>query len=255
MLTIDSTCASHEKTQAYALAPDVVLLAIEDGSARLLDLGGNFYTVAAIGAEMLRVTLEHGAPAAVRHIAARYSADVGRVKNDLDAFLNDLVQRGLLITGRRRRPRALLASVVLGSALRCLHRVPGKSRATMLLLLAWLSFRLFGWVKTVRVWQAHQHSARSPVTEAEWEAQVKAVDDAVRRAAASHLITMECKERAICCWSLARAAGLPATLVIGVQLCPLAGHCWCESGQWALSDSRDRCDQYQPVIKYGGRPR
>jgi hypothetical protein len=61
---------------------------------------------------------------------------------------------------------------------------------------------------------------------------------------------MACKERALCCWALARAAGLAATLVVGLQLFPLAGHCWCEVGSWTLSDDRARCDLYTPVIRY-----
>jgi hypothetical protein len=236
---------------SYSLGPDVVLLPLADGTARLLDMGGSFYTVSAVGAEMLHAMLAHGVTAAVRQIASRYRADIQQVRADLEAFLRDLVLRGLLHTRQHRR-RTALPFVVLTPGLQFIHRClrPGKVRAAALLTLAWLSFRLFGWARTVTVWKASHRPANPHLPETGWEETARAVDDAVRGAAASHLLTMECKERALCCWALARWAGVPATLVVGVQLYPLAGHCWCESGRWTLSDSRDRCDRFQPVIKY-----
>jgi hypothetical protein len=236
---------------SYRLGPDVVLLPLADETARLLDMGGCFYTVSAVGAEMLQATLAHGVTAAVRQIARRYRADVQQVRADLEAFLRDLVRRGLL-HARQHRRRTTLPSLILRPSLHCIRHWlrPGKVRAAALLTLAWLSFRLFGWARTVTVWNASPRPADQQLPETGWEGTARAVDDAVRGAAASHLLTMGCKERALCCWALARWAGVPATLVVGVQLYPLAGHCWCESGAWTLSDSRDRCDRFQPVIKY-----
>jgi Transglutaminase-like superfamily len=76
------------------------------------------------------------------------------------------------------------------------------------------------------------------------------IDTAVRQAAARHILKVECKERALCCWVLARRAGVPAQLVVGICLFPLEGHCWCECGEWIFSDDRDRCASYHPVITY-----
>jgi hypothetical protein len=119
-----------------------------------------------------------------------------------------------------------------------------------MLTLAWLFFRLFGWAKTIAVWQRRYGAAHEPQSRRDWEIAVLALDATVRQAATSHVLTMECKERAVCCWAFARRAGLPARLVVGIQLVPFAGHCWCESGPWTLSDERQRCDQYQPVVEY-----
>jgi len=49
---------------------------------------------------------------------------------------------------------------------------------------------------------------------------------------------------------LLRSAGVPAKLVVGLDLYPLAGHCWCEVGQHAFSDFPDRCESFTPVIRY-----
>jgi hypothetical protein len=240
----------------YALAPDVILLPLHDGTARLLDLGGSFYAVPAVGAGMLRDTLDLGTAAAVRRAAEQYDVDVRQVQADLDTFLRRLEKEGLIRPrlARRglRRSTTALALLILAPALFFAHRArPGpRARAAALLTLARLSFRLFGWSRTVAAWQwCHPRGVESPPAN-EWEATVRAIDEAVRQAAAGHALEVECKERSLCCWALARRAGVPAALVVGVALFPLAGHCWCESGPWMLGDDRDRCEAYTPVARY-----
>jgi len=118
------------------------------------------------------------------------------------------------------------------------------------LALARLSFALFGWTRTVSVWQeAHAHFAprQADVRDAET---IRALDKIVRAAAASHPIPVACKERGLCAWSLARAAGLHANLVIGIDLFPMAGHCWCEVGTQTLGDDQGRCDHFTPVGRW-----
>jgi hypothetical protein len=119
------------------------------------------------------------------------------------------------------------------------------------LALARLSFALFGWTRTVAVWQeAHAHfpTRQAGVGDAET---IRALDRIVRAAVAGHPIAVACKERALCSWSLARAAaGLHAALVVGIDLFPMAGHCWCEVGTQTLGDDRDRCDHFTPVGRW-----
>jgi hypothetical protein len=129
---------------AYVLAPDVLLVPIDDGTARLLDMGGNFHALCDVGAAMLRATLEHGMTAAVSPITARYSADPEAVRCDLEAFVRDLVKRGLLrIRQSLRRPGNALATMVLRPLLGVIHGCLGslKARAAALLILARLSLR------------------------------------------------------------------------------------------------------------------
>lgn len=237
----------------YVLAWDLVVVQVEDGTARLLDMGGSFYSVSAIGAEMLAATLEHGTESAVRQIAGRYDADVCQVRADLQTFVRDLVERGLLHKNDRPpRPRTILACLLIAPLLRFAHHClpSGKARAAVLLTLAWMSVRLFGWSRTVQAWRSQLCRDQNHSEGGLWEDTAKAVDETVRWAAASHPLAMECKERALACWSLARRAGLPAALVVGIQLFPLSGHCWCQLGPWTLSDDRERCDQFRAVLEY-----
>src|SRR5690242_10461236 len=80
----------------YLLQPNVIFLLIKDGSARLLDLEGNFYTISQVGAEMLAETLRFGTATAAEHIATKYSAELSSVQNDLYGLLHTLEGQRLI---------------------------------------------------------------------------------------------------------------------------------------------------------------
>jgi Transglutaminase-like superfamily/Coenzyme PQQ synthesis protein D (PqqD) len=237
---------------AYVLAPDVILLPAPDGTARLLDLGGQFHAVSATGTRMLKEILEGGTEDTVRRCADYYRVSPEQVRADLAVFTRQLEKQRLISLSSGpapRRRRAIFASLLLGPALGLVCLLPRRCRAVVLLALARLSVRLFGWSRTVTVWK-RCHRAGPPVSVAGREELARAIDEEVRRAAGGHPCKVECKERALCCWGLARRAGLPATLVVGINLFPLAGHCWCECGPWIVGDNRDRCEGYTPVVSY-----
>jgi hypothetical protein len=258
MITTIQTRSSLQTSEAadYSLSPDVIFVTVHDGSARLLDMAGRFHAVPAVGTLMLQETLANGTGAAVNRIAQDYGVDAGQVRNDLDVFLGELEDQGLLCSrGTRQRwliAKTRLARLFLRPALYGIHRAfrSQEAKARLLLGLARLSFGLFGWTPTISVWkEAHSGYAAGQVGEPQEQA-VRAVDEVVRAAAASHPFGVECKERALCCWALARAAGLDAAVVVGIDLFPLAGHCWCEVGSWTLSDDLDRCASYTPVARW-----
>jgi Transglutaminase-like superfamily len=239
----------------YSLPPDVILLTVEDGSARLLDMAGGFYAVPAVGARLLQETLTDGADAAAAQVASHYGVARHQVQDDLTAFLLDLERQGLLCTQsnpwQRRRGSVALARLLLRPSLHGVHRLlrSPQTKARIMLALARLSFRLFGWTRTVAVWQeVHTHFPVQQASERDAET-IQALQRAVL-AAAAHPLAVACKERALCSWSLARAAGLHATLVVGVDLFPIAGHCWCEVGTQPLGDNREHYDRFTPVGRW-----
>jgi hypothetical protein len=246
MLTIWTEPATPSE---YVLAPDVVLVQVEDGTARLLDLAGDFYALPATGAEMLQGVLEHGLAPTVAALAEEYAIEPQQVQADLTAMLRQLEERGLLQKGpTRRRRRNFWSMLALVPFLFLIGWLPLlRLRAGALLILASLSFACFGWARTVAVWQ---RSVRRRSAAALEEPAVKALDEAVRSAATWLPLQIACKERAIACWTLASWAGMPAKLIVGLELFPLAGHCWCEVGLWTLSDDLDKCEFYSPVLCY-----
>jgi hypothetical protein len=170
-------------------------------------------------------------------------------------FFEDLVSHGLL---RERRPLSLLPNLA-SSALRIASfpfRIvfawiapPLKVKLWFLLGLAWLSFRSFGWSKTIRAWRGYFDSSRHPPTSRKMS-DPKSLDEVVREVAASHILRVGCKERALCCWSLLHSAGIRGHLVIGVTLYPFAAHCWCESDSNIIGDIVVRCESFTPVLRY-----
>jgi hypothetical protein len=243
-----------ERDAEYFLPPDVILLTVEDGSARLLDMGGSFHAVPAIGARMLQETLANGAAAAAMRIADDYGVALQQVRSDLAVFLRDLEDQGLLCgqRNRQRRRSVGLARQLLRPSLHGTHRLlrSPEAKARVLLGLARLAFALFGWTPTVAAWQdAHALFPVRKACERDTET-IQKLDRAVHAAAASHPVAVACKERALCCWSLARASGLHAAVIVGVELFPIAGHCWCEVGPHMLGDDREWCERSTPVARW-----
>jgi Transglutaminase-like superfamily len=252
MATLTILTAKQSKTangSEYCLAPDAAVIVMPDGSARVLDMADRIYAVPPVGAMMLRETLQHGPILAAEAVAAAYGAPLPRVEADLRQFLTPLEQRGILLRGASRRPRgALAAGLMVRLVKSMLGALPSlKARAGALLTLARLSFRLFGWTGTVAAWR---RCFPLRAGSAEVEARAGAIDDAVCAAAAGNLFGVACKERALTCWALARSEGLPASLVIGIELYPIAGHCWCEIGSRIVSDHPENCARYTPALRY-----
>jgi len=251
-----SSASPKEREATYFLPSDVILVTVDDGSARLLDMAGSFHAVTAVGARMLKETLANGAAAAATRIAADYGVDRQQVQNDLAVYLGDLEKQGLLCRERSRRGRpgdgGGLARLLLRPWLEATHRLlrSPEAKARSLLALARLSCALFGWTRTIAVWKdAHARFSARPAGERDGET-IKALDRAVRAAVASHPVSVACKERSLCSWALARAAGLNASVVVGVFLFPIAGHCWCEAGSQLLGDDQERCIEFTPVARW-----
>ncbi len=240
----------------YVLAPDVGLVLVQDGTARLLDLGGTFFALSATAAAMLHEALRVDAETAVCRLAARYQVEEARLRGDLFRLLNSLEQKAIILRrGRVPAPgpgRRLPRSVLLEPALRFIHTwpLPVRWKAKALLGLAYLSLRLFGLPYTIAAWQQQHRRLRPPRNLADREKTVQEVDEAVRSAAALHFLNAECKERALCCWSLLRVRGLAARVVVAVDLYPFKGHCWCQLDGRVLTDYEDHCQRFTPVFTY-----
>lgn len=239
----------------YALAPNTAVLLMADGSARILDMNDGFYAISAIGALMLQRTLWHGLVAAAEQVADECGIEQARAEADLRQFLTTLEQRGII---QRRGPKAAQnapssrAARYSASLLKLVIRLLPwrKARAAVLLTAARISLRLFGWTGTIHAWKKRFSQRERVLPRAEADALAEAIADATCDAAAWNPLGVACKERALCCWALARLAGLPAELVIGVELFPLSGHCWCQVGARILSDHPDNCARYVPALCY-----
>ena len=240
----------------YALAPDIIFWVVEDGSARLLDLDGTFYALSRSAAELLRATLESGVEAAVDRIAGRYGIKASQVDKDLDQLLATLHRAGVFEVpsrySKRRRFRQLVAKAVIIPPLRVLGLFNRGEKITVvaLIALARLCTAMFGWGPTVEAWRAAIRLNPSP-SQSRQDDIIQRIDCAIRKTAAK-IPSAACKERALACWYLLCSLRIPATLIVGVQLYPLAGHCWCQVRNQVLTDDARSCEAFVPIARYEG---
>ena len=235
---------------SFTLCEGVVSLEVEDGTLRLLDLGHRFYGLSVVATQMLRATLDAGPDAAAEQLAREYGVPHGRIRSDLTTFLVGLERKRLIRRTSDRRIAAQASRSVTWATVVLLlwgvRLIPGqRGKAWFLLTFAWLNCRLLGWARTVEAWRTGCPCRATSATDP--EATMRAIDATVRSVAALHPLPTECKERALTTWALARSAGVPVELVVGVHLFPLAGHCWCTYNGAVYSDDSERCAQFKPV--------
>jgi len=234
----------------FSLCEGVVYLEVDDGTSRLLDLGNRFYGLSAVATRMLRATLDAGPDAAAERLAREYGVPPERVRDDLTTFLVGLERKRLIRRTSDRRIAARAGRSVTWAAVVPMlwgaRLVPGQRRkAWLLLALAWLNCRFLGWAHTVEAWRTG--CPRRATSAVDPEAAMRSIDVTARSVAASHPLPTECKERALTTWVLARIAGVPAELVVGVHPFPLEGHCWCAYNGAVYSDDSERCARFKPV--------
>jgi hypothetical protein len=234
----------------FILCESVVYLEVEDGTSRLLDLGNRFHGLSTVATRMLRVTLDTGPEAAVKQLAREFGVLPERVRGDLMTLLVGLERKRLIRRTSDRHTGAWAARYVtwvgVVPMLWGVRLIPGqRAKAWWLLALALLSCRWLNWVRTVEAWRTG--CPRRAASAADPDAAMRAIDAIVRSVAASHPLPAECKERALTTWALARMAGVPLELVVGVHPFPLEGHCWCAHNGAVYSDDAERCAQFKPV--------
>lgn len=230
MTTLARPATAAERVR---LARGVTVL-VQDDIARILDLErGRFYALNATAAKLLCLAGELGPGEAVRRVAAEHGAEEARVRADWARLFGTLRGKGLVVAGAESR-----------------RAVPGRAALWALLALAWLSIRLLGWAGSVRLWQRGRRPA--PYAWAEgMTAAVSRLDQAVRSAAATHLLNPQCKERALVAWHVLRNRwAMPAELVVGVLAFPFQAHAWVECGPWTVTDDRARCELYTPAARH-----
>lgn len=245
----------------YRLAPNVLLWDSPPG-ARLLDFQtGRFFLLDETGAEMLSLTLEKGVEQTQTELLALYDVPPERLRADHQAFLETLTQRRLLQDSETQSadlplsPALLTALKFLAGAGRKILNPgadPNALTINLLLILAWLSFRLFGWGPTLALWSQWSGSPAPALAAPEATTAMTVLDRQTRLSAAGNwLFPLVCKERALTIYQLARVFhNLPARLIVGVALYPFQAHAWVECGGDIFGDDPEHCQYFTPVFRY-----
>jgi hypothetical protein len=246
-------------SDGYALPDDVFFVVAEDRTGRLVDLAGNVCAITTTGTAMLEMILRgQGLDAACEALADRFHADPHQVHGDMDVFLLDLERQHLLLPPGSTRRRTwsvgrklcwLIAPILYLCAFKPDRWLQAK--VWVLLTVAYLSTRALGWPNTVSVWELCTSASQGRRRKSPDDGVLNTIDAVAAHAITRHPLNLGCRERALCCQALARAAELPAKIVLGIDLFPFALHCWCESGSRILADRYEgRCDRYTPLAVY-----
>jgi hypothetical protein len=245
---------SRSGSTGYVLGPDVFLIPLQDGTMGLLDLDGSYVCLSQTAAKMLKGISTRSEAETIEQIADEYDVEVATVRADLNQLIASLRTNGLI---RRRGDRQLRArfrrviAIVIGyPVLASLGFVSNpRLKSLALLALARIQFRLAGWARTVDTWRNYLRRYEVFDTAARQDSLLDSIESGVN-GWANHLLSVSCKERALCSWFMLRAAGIPAVLVMGVQFSPFSGHCWCELDGRVLADSQESCGAYTRIICY-----
>jgi len=198
---------------------------------------------------MLKGALDGNEHDTVRRIAAADNAKPGRVHTDFTALLQTLRVKRLIRRTDDPRPvvrlRAAIRFAISYPALKLLGLIRNPHlKASALLIFARLCFSLAGWTRTIEAWKKCLPETSAVLTSGSEREQVIDTMENAARSSLSSLPAITGKERTLCCWFMLHCAGVPATLVMGVQFSPFSGHCWCEVDGRILTDSTPRCKAY-----------
>lgn len=174
----------------YRLAPNVVLLLLEDRSARVLNLGGDFFALSESAADLLGEIIQTDPDTAAQRIAHRHQAGVRQVRRDLEICTQRFLQMGVIRPAHTLKPdRQPRTATVLMGLLGMVHRLRSspETQAWWLLLLAYIAIRRWGWPATVRCWQQFYRDrgreGDALANQPEW---INRTEAAVRSATARH---------------------------------------------------------------------
>jgi len=236
----------------FEFVPGVYLLPVADGTARLLNFGGKFYSINRTARQYLEIALDEAPEQRLKEFAQR---DIQEIEIEYFQLLDQLLRCRVLRPHHERERQSPVtarcwtraAALPIRGALRM---CPSRLQAWFLLALARCSFACLGWSRTVALWsQCFPLFGKSNSTASEM-AISRQIHQNICRAASLHVLRVACKERALCCWVLLRSAGVANELVVGATLLPVTSHAWCECHGQILSDFADHCDRFVPVVRF-----
>ncbi|HEY9697851.1 MAG TPA: lasso peptide biosynthesis B2 protein [Trichocoleus sp.] len=253
------------QVQRYSLNQNVILLE-QATSTLLLDLyKGKFFALNSTSAIMLTLALKHDIEDVASQLSQIYDASEKQIQNDLVSLLCDLKRKDLIVLEKVHSLTLLqkLRIQLLSSFNRARSAVverftiqptslhsPSRLTYYILLTLSWLSFRLLGWLDTIKLWQ-HWHSVAEIIESPQSEEIIHTVDQTIRQTASQHFLAIACKERALVGYCILRGVyRLPAILILGVDHHPFQLHMWVECNGKIVTDDAAHCAAFTPIAQY-----
>jgi hypothetical protein len=178
-------------------------------------------------------------------LAAQFSVPRQQVCEDVIAYINDLRQKGLLLSGNPTEKREHLGgtlALVLGGHRMLQQWGPSKGKGLRFLfwkaLIALLAFDLLQFSKQF----PRMHEFVQGWTLVPWPAPsntVEVVCNALNHACVWYPKRVLCLQRSVVTTCLLRSCGVSAQMVMGAQKFPFKAHAWTEVNGRAINERRD----------------
>ncbi len=257
MIRSISNAEAYDRTYpeaAVRLEPTVVCVLLEDESARLLDMDGEFYALPPEGARMLCAALRYPPRKAMEKVAAHYGLTISQIASDFQEVIRALESGGLVFRSRDGNKKAApkKSSKKIGQLIRFVfrsaHTLPGLTWA--LLSLARGSCLIYGWHGSATAWQMVKPQVPPKLSFISAPTALTRIDRVLQQCAASHILGASCKERALTAALLLRSMGMPSQLQVGIMLYPFTSHCWCQCDSEVIGDDPQRVLRFTTVYTY-----
>lgn len=175
----------------------------------------------------------------VDDISARFSADRSRCEHDLDAFVKDCCERGLIALEPDEGP----------SLRDVMHQHPHPLSAWKCLFRTWYSLKRCGFSST---YETHLRMVRPNGSTSAELADLPAAVNAFRRA--ENFFPMrgapnDCLPRSLALHKFLLAAGFDAHHCIGVRRFPFAAHAWVEVSRMLVCDTETFVNQFTEIAR------
>ncbi len=225
--------------------PDIRARAI-DGLVVLLDLRTASYVVLdRVATAMWQALTGHPDEARrLAELAERFDAPAGVLRDDLDAFARDCLERGFLAP----EPPAPAPAAAPAA--------PGRAARRALALRAWLSLLATSRSISRRGFSdTYRRYARLPCPSPGGEdaaARVARARQAFSRAENFFMLRgapRDCLPRSLALFRFLRSVGVPAEHCIGVQRFPFEAHAWVECGGSVVHDSPSFTGSYTEIAR------
>jgi hypothetical protein len=247
--------AGSPASAPYCLDADVLLLLVDDGTSRLLDLNRFFLALdcestseirAGLGQELCHSIVSSAQPAGRPAREAKRSTATSDLHSPL---MEELLRKGVVVRrgGARRGVRLFPEWLGLPRWLRSL-RIGSSRRPSNLGFWGWgrlgLMIHWAGLGRTIRAAVEAAASEGESFASNRSLADLLSERDGLIRHAARSGWPVTCKEKAIAAFLYARANGFRPQMVLGVDLFPFRAHLWCECDGEVLSDPPEECHEF-----------
>lgn len=226
--------SSNQLQTQYQLSSTVELVKYEDTTVLSDWARGKFFGLYPLTAKLLKGLIDGQIKETIDEVYILYDVPREQVEKDTQAFAKDLLKNKIIIEAQNLKNFSL----------------PSPLSICLLLILARISYKILGLLPSIRLWRCFHNPIHCELPENEREELIEILSIRIQEQCSKIPFAVDCKERALVGYTVLRAMGLPAELVLAAQYYPFAMHAWSECFGIVVGDNAKRCSYWIPVKKF-----